>query len=172
MADAEKKSIQTRRQCKRSRSAEVVYAADSEQHPTTLRFKRLHKSAMLPQKGTPGAAGYDLCAIETCVVPAHGKSLVRTGLALAVPHGYYGRIAPRSSMAWKHVDVGAGVIDSDYRGEVGVILYNHADGDYAVDANDKVAQLIIERIADPEPVWVDELDVSERGAGGFGSTGR
>ena len=175
MTDAEEKSTRTRQQqCKRSRSAEVAYTAGARdrEHPTTLCFKKLHERALLPQKGTPGAAGYDLYAVEACVVPAHGKAKVGTGLALAVPCGYYGRIAPRSSMAWKHVDVGAGVIDSDYRGEVGVILYNHAGSDYAVEVGDKVAQLIVERIANPEPIWVDELDASERGAGGFGSTGR
>jgi deoxyuridine 5'-triphosphate nucleotidohydrolase len=80
--------------------------------------------------------------------------------------------APRSGLAWKHfIDTGAGVIDADYRGEVKVLLFNHEDSDFAVKQGDRVAQLIIERIATPEIVVTDDLDASERGAGGFGSTG-
>ena len=83
-----------------------------------------------------------------------------------------GRIAPRSGLAAKHfIDTGAGVIDADYRGPVKVLLFNHADADYAVQEGDRVAQLIIERIYTPEVVEVQELEESVRGAGGFGSTG-
>jgi dUTP pyrophosphatase len=136
-----------------------------------LKCRRLDPKARLPQRASCGAAGYDLYSVQDCVVPRHGKAKVQTGLAVAIPDGHYGRVAPRSSVAWNFVDVGAGVIDADYRGEVIVMLYNHGYADYHVRAGDKVAQLVLERISVPEPVWVDDLDETERGAGGFGSTG-
>ena len=80
--------------------------------------------------------------------------------------------APRSGLAWKHsIDVGAGVIDADYRGPVGVILFNHSDQDFAVKAGDRVAQLILERIVTPDVMEVEDLESTTRGSGGFGSTG-
>ena len=89
-----------------------------------------------------------------------------------MPDGTYGRVAPRSGLAWKnHIDVGAGVIDQDYRGNVGVVLFNHAEVDLEVTAGMRVAQLVLEKIMTPEIMEVDELDETERGAGGFGSTG-
>ena len=81
-------------------------------------------------------------------------------------------VAPRSGLAWKHsIDVGAGVIDADYRGSVGVILFNHSDVDFEVKLGDRIAQLIIEKIITPEVMEVEDLDCTERGVGGFGSTG-
>lgn len=145
---------------------------DADGNPAVLKCRRMHDDAVLPWRGTPGAAGYDLCAVETTTVPARGRTQVRIGLAVAIPAGYYGRVAPRSSMARGGIDVGAGVLDADYRGEVGVMLFNHADADYVVHGGARIAQLLIEKIAHPEPVWVDSLDNTERGAGGFGSTGR
>ena len=95
-----------------------------------------------------------------------------TDLAVALPPGVYGRVPPRSGLAAKAgLDVGAGVIDEDYRGPVGVILFNHSDADFAYARGDRVAQLILERIAHAEVALVDELDGTARGAGGFGSTG-
>ncbi|KAE8796543.1 Deoxyuridine 5'-triphosphate nucleotidohydrolase [Hordeum vulgare] len=80
--------------------------------------------------------------------------------------------APRSGLAWKHaIDVGAGVVDADYRGPVGVVLFNHSDADFAVKPGDRVAQLVLERIATPDVAEVDDLDATVRGDGGFGSTG-
>lgn len=81
-------------------------------------------------------------------------------------------VAPRSGLAWKHsIDVGAGVVDADYRGPVGVILFNHSDVDFEVKVGDRIAQLIVEKIVTPQVVEVDDLDATVRGAGGFGSTG-
>ena len=92
--------------------------------------------------------------------------------AIAVPHDCYGRIAPRSGLAHKHfIDTLAGVIDADYRGNVGVILANHSKVDFEVKHGDRIAQLILERIYTPEVVECDDLDATDRGAGGFGSTG-
>lgn len=97
---------------------------------------------------------------------------VKTDISIAFPHGFYARVAPRSGLAWKNsIDVGAGVIDVDYRGNVGVILFNHSDDDFKIAHGDRIAQLILERIITPDVVEVDELDETERNAGGFGSTG-
>mmetsp|Transcript_1682 Transcript_1682/g.3735 ORF Transcript_1682/g.3735 Transcript_1682/m.3735 type:complete len:169 (-) Transcript_1682:495-1001(-) len=140
--------------------------------PPSLFVKRMSEHATLPVRGSALAAGYDLAAAYDCVVPARGKALVKTDLAVKVPDDCYGRIAPRSGLAWKSfIDVGAGVIDADYRGNVGVLLFNHAETDFAVKRGDRVAQFILERIYTPPVVEVDELDDTERAAGGFGSTG-
>ena len=105
-------------------------------------------------------------------VPAHGRAIVPTGLALAAPPGTYARVAPRSGLAVKHfIDTGAGVVDEDYRGEVGVVLFNHGGDAFEVRRGDRVAQLILERIVTPEVEEVDDLDATARGAGGYGSTG-
>eukprot|EP01122_Echinamoeba_exundans_P000731 TRINITY_DN10665_c0_g1_i1.p1 TRINITY_DN10665_c0_g1~~TRINITY_DN10665_c0_g1_i1.p1 ORF type:complete len:203 (-),score=48.93 TRINITY_DN10665_c0_g1_i1:199-807(-) len=138
-----------------------------------LKVKRLSEHAKLPVRGSARAAGYDLFSAEATKVPSRGKALVKTDISIAVPSGCYGRIAPRSSLAWKnHVDVGAGVIDEDYRGPVGVVLYNFSEVDFAIEQGDRIAQLIIERIATPDVEEVDDLDGTDRGAGGFGSTGK
>ena len=95
-----------------------------------------------------------------------------TDLSVSVPPGTYGRIAPRSGLALRcGVDVGAGVVDSDYRGPVGVILFNHSDTDFSISAGDRIAQLILEKIEQADVVETDELGSTERGHGGFGSTG-
>ncbi|EGC31894.1 hypothetical protein DICPUDRAFT_39209, partial [Dictyostelium purpureum] len=138
----------------------------------SFRVKKLSDKATIPQRGTKFAAGYDLSSAQDLVVPARGKALAMTDLQIAIPEGTYARIAPRSGLAWKNsIDTGAGVIDYDYRGNVGVILFNHSDNDFKVNVGDRIAQLILERIETPEVEEVDSLDVTERGAGGFGSTG-
>ena len=92
---------------------------------TTLKVKRLSEHAKLPMRASDHAAGYDLFAAADYLIVAQGKELVKTDIAVAIPPGYYGRIAPRSSLALKsHIDVGAGVIDEDYRGPIGVVLFN------------------------------------------------
>jgi len=136
-----------------------------------LRVVRLSEHASLPVRSSTGAAGYDLAAAHDAVVPASGKAIVKTDLAIAAPAGTYGRVAPRSGLAWKrHIDVGAGVVDADYRGNVGVVLFNHGTVDLEVRRGDRVAQLVLERIATPDVVEVDDLGATRRGAGGFGST--
>ncbi|XP_071719813.1 deoxyuridine 5'-triphosphate nucleotidohydrolase-like [Rutidosis leptorrhynchoides] len=137
-----------------------------------FKVKKLSEKAVLPTRGSSLAAGYDLSSAVETKVPARGKALVPTDLSIAVPEGTYARVAPRSGLAWKHsIDVGAGVIDADYRGPVGVILFNHSDVDFEVKLGDRIAQLIIQKIITPEIVEVDDLDSTVRGAGGFGSTG-
>ncbi|GMF17210.1 unnamed protein product [Phytophthora lilii] len=137
-----------------------------------LRVKKLSAAAVLPSRGSSLAAGLDLAAAADALIPAGGKGLVKTDLAVAVPAGCYARVAPRSGLALKKfIDTGAGVIDADYRGNVGVILFNHSAEDFAVKRGDRVAQLILEKIAYPEVREVDDIEDTARGAGGFGSTG-
>jgi dUTP pyrophosphatase len=137
-----------------------------------LLFKRLHAAARLPTRGSAGAAGLDLYAAEGLTIPPGGRAAVRTGLAAAVLAGFYGRVAPRSGLAVRHgIDVLAGVIDSDYRGEILCALVNHGDEPFEVEPGARVAQLVVEAIATPEPAWAEDLPETARGAGGFGSTG-
>ncbi len=137
-----------------------------------LHFKRLHPEARLPTRGSAGAAGLDLYAVERVTIEPGGRAPVRTGLAVAVPRGFYGRVAPRSGLAVRQgIDVLAGVIDSDYRGEILCALVNHGREPFEVEPGARIAQLVVEAIATPEPVWAEELEETERGAGGFGSTG-
>lgn len=148
--------------------------ADNSANPELRRlsFKRLDSKATLPTRGSPEAAGLDMFSIEDVVVEPKQRSLVRTGLAVAIPEGYYGRIAPRSGLATqKGLDVLAGVIDSDYRGEVRCLLYNTGDEAIHLPAQSKICQLVIEKIITPGAVWSDEISDTDRGSGGFGSTG-
>ena len=111
-----------------------------------LQIKKLVSNAILPVKGSLEAAGYDLHSLEEKIVPARGKALISTGIAMAIPSGNYGRIAHRSGLAAKNmIDVGAGVIDADYRGEVRVLLFNLSDTDFQVKPEDRIAQLIVEK---------------------------
>lgn len=107
-----------------------------------------------------------------CVIPARGKMVVKTDIQIELPEGCYGRIAPRSGLAAKNfIDVGAGVVDEDYRGNLGVVLFNHSDVKFAIAKGDRIAQLICEKIFYPQLEEVKTLSETERGAGGFGSTG-
>uniref|UniRef100_A0A1I8BA63 Deoxyuridine 5'-triphosphate nucleotidohydrolase n=1 Tax=Meloidogyne hapla TaxID=6305 RepID=A0A1I8BA63_MELHA len=116
-------------------SLEAVLAANPPRSPPEeehqLSYKKIKKEALAPVFGSKNAAGADLHSAEDCVVPAKGKYLVSTGIQIALPDGYYGRIAPRSGLASKNfIDVGAGVIDTDYRGEIKVLLFNFSDVDF------------------------------------------
>ncbi len=150
-----------------------------------------------PVRGSPMAAGFDLCACisDEFVPPTHylqqdgivfhtsgdeksiaikaGKrALIKTGVRMSLPFGQYGRIAPRSGLAYKNgIDVLAGVIDADYRGDVGVILLNTGDNDFIIKDGDRIAQIIIEKIDMCELIVVKDLGITDRGEGGFGSTG-
>jgi dUTP pyrophosphatase len=136
-------------------------------------IKKLVSEAIIPARGSDGAAGYDISSVVDIVVPALGRTAVATGLAIRVPEGTYGRVAPRSGLAYKHgLDVLAGVIDEDYRGEVKVILYNTSERDYIIKKGDRIAQLILEKIVTPNVAIVLDLEDTGRGVGGFGSTGR
>ena len=138
----------------------------------TLRFKQLDPRAVLPRRGSARSAGLDIYSIEDLEIGPRQRVAARTGLAVAIPPGFYGRVAPRSGLAAKNgLDVLAGVIDSDYRGEVRCLLYNTGDERIILPAGNKICQLIVEQIIMPEAVWATDLEETVRGAGGFGSTG-
>ena len=137
-------------------------------------FAKMNDDAIIPSKGSPGAAGFDLHALKGTVIPAGDRGLVKTGIALQIPIDCYARVAPRSGLTFKYgINVGAGVIDCDYRSEIGVILFNHSKDDFVVKQGDRVAQLIFEKIYTcvPKEVYYCELSDTQRGVGGFGSTG-
>ncbi|NXM04541.1 DUT protein, partial [Tyrannus savana] len=143
------------------------------EHSTRLRFTKLSENAFTPSRGSARAAGYDLYSAYDCVIPPMEKAVVKTDIQIALPSGCYGRVAPRSGLAAKHfIDVGAGVIDEDYRGNVGVVLFNFGKETFEVKKGDRIAQLICERIYYPELEEVEALDDTDRGEGGFGSTGK
>ena len=134
--------------------------------------KKLVSHAVIPKRATEGSAGLDISASEDFVIPAHKWNAVPTGIAISVPRDCYARLAPRSGLAYKKgIDVGAGVIDSDYSGEIKVILFNHGDEDFIIHRGDRIAQIIFEKIFINELVEVEELNFTKRGDGGFGSTG-
>ncbi len=137
-----------------------------------LTFKRLAERAVLPTRGSAAAAGLDLFSIEPVVIGEGDRVLVRTGLAVAIPEGHYGRVAPRSGLATRHgLDVLAGVIDADYRGEILCLLINTGNEPIELAAGSKICQLILEKIITPVAAWADDISETARGAGGFGSTG-
>merc|ERR1712027_207287 len=139
---------------------------------SVLKFAKLSENAYAPTKGSARAAGYDLRSAYDCTIPANGKAIVKTDIQIRVPEGTYGRIAPRSGLAAKHhIDVGAGVVDEDYTGNVGVVLFNHAQVEFEIKKGDRIAQLVCEKIEYPEIEEVASLNSTDRGEGGFGSTG-
>jgi dUTP pyrophosphatase len=128
----------------------------------------------LPEYATDGAAGMDVVAAEDVILPPGGRHAVATGLALAIPPGYEIQVRPRSGLALKHgitVPNTPGTIDSDYRGELKVILINHGTAAFEIRRGDRVAQLVLAPVVRASWLKVDELDDTTRGAGGFGSTG-
>lgn len=136
-----------------------------------MEYKRLSDDAHVPTRASEYSAGYDLYSTGVHVIPPRGRYLIKTDIVLQIPHGYYGRIAPRSGLALKYgLDVGAGVIDSDYRGNIGVILFNHTDDAYVVHKHDKIAQIIIIPIVTPELIEVEHTSLTVRGENGYGSS--
>jgi dUTP diphosphatase len=149
-----------------------VTRENRNQQTEILRFKKLDDRAVLPSRGSSSSAGLDLCSIEEITLRPNERLVARTGLAVAIPEGYYGRLAPRSGLASKHgLDILAGVVDADYRGEIGCIIYNTSNETVRLPAHTKICQLIIEKIITPAAAWADDLSETDRGEGGFGSTG-
>jgi dUTP pyrophosphatase len=137
-----------------------------------IKIKLLSDLAKIPTQGTNFSAGYDLYAAEDVVVLRFGRKLIKTNVSMAIPMNHYGRIAPRSGLAYKNgIDVLAGVIDSDYRGDIGVILYNTDNNDFTVKVGDKIAQIIIESCSTANFVKTENLPATKRGEGGYGHTG-
>jgi dUTP diphosphatase len=144
-----------------------------------ISVKRIRQTSdlPLPRYMTAAAAGLDLCADLTAAVTLQPgeRALIPTGLAIALPEGYEAQIRPRSGLALKHgiaLVNAPGTIDSDYRGEIGIILINHGAEPFVVNRGERIAQMVIARFVRAELCEVDELAGSGRGAGGFGHTGR
>jgi len=142
----------------------------SSQNNAVLRFVKLTEKARIPTRGSPRSAGLDLHSAYV-TVPARDKILVLTDLGIQLPAGYCGHIAPRSGLALHHhIDIGGGIVDEDYRGNLGVILYNHSEIPFKVSRGDRIAQFICQ-ICYPILEEVEVLDLTKRGEGGFGSSG-
>ncbi len=142
-----------------------------------VEFKRLlHGEGLpLPAYATSGSAAMDICAAENVLIEPSGYVMIKTGWACAIPEGYELQCRPRSGLAAKHgltITNSPGTIDSDYRGEICVLLHNLGLSDYEVKRGDRIAQLVLSPVIQAQVVEVDELDTTERGAGGFGSTGK
>ncbi|ACD03511.1 dUTPase [Musca domestica salivary gland hypertrophy virus] len=140
----------------------------------TVEFVCTSRNAIPPKRCTAKSAGYDLHSAVAVVVAPRSHQHIATDICLRLPTGTYGRIAARSGLAFRHaIDVGAGIIDEDYRGPIGVILFNHSDVPFVVNIGDRIAQLIIQTYLSTATFrQVDSLDdETERGTAGFGSTG-
>ena len=134
-------------------------------------IKKLIDSAIIPISGSIHSAGYDLYSIEDYILMPMDRKLFKTGISISIPAGQYGRIAPRSGLAYKDgIYVLGGVIDEDYRGEIGVILINFGKTEKEIKIGDKIAQIIFEFYNKAEWELVDDLPQTQRGAGGFGSS--
>ena len=142
-----------------------------------VKIKKLNDNAVIPTRGSEYAAGYDLysCIDEDLYIPSGKTKKIGTGIAMEIPHGYFGAIYARSGLATKRglrLANSVGVIDEDYRGEVFIPLHNHSDVPQLITHGDRIAQLAFVPYYQAQFDVVDELDETERGAGGFGSTGK
>ena len=141
--------------------------------PKPIAIKKLTKSATVPTKNNTSDAGWDLYAVEDAVINSGDRTTIATGVAMAIPEGYVGLIWPRSGLAVKSgVDVFAGVIDSGYRGEIKVCLYNSSKEELKITTRDRIAQILFQEIPSFSLTIVDSLDITERGGDGFGSSGK
>ena len=138
-------------------------------------MKLLRSRARLPLRAHPGDAGADLFSVEEVAIPPGERRDVGTGIALAIPFGYAGFVQPRSGLAFKHgimVVNSPGLIDSGYRGEVRISLYNSGSEPFLVAVGERIAQLVVQRVEDPIFAAAGELSETVRGDGGFGSSGQ
>lgn len=154
-----------------------TYVAITMDEAVEVKVARTHDDALLPTKGSIHAAGWDLYSLEDTVVSRRSSTMVRTGLHVAIPEGYEGQVRARSSLGKKGLILphSIGTIDADYRGELFVLMTWIGEGDsYLIQKNERIAQLLITPIPKSEFIEVDieNLGVTERGDGGFGSTGR
>ena len=137
-----------------------------------IKIKKLSENAALPRYAKPGDAGMDFYSNEELTILPNERKLVSTGISMAIPKGYVGLIWDKSGIATKHgIKTMAGVIDSSYRGEVKILIHNLSNQTHKIEKNTKVAQMLIQPIECREVIEVEELDQTERGEEGFGSTG-
>ena len=139
-----------------------------------LKVKKLAEDAVLPQYAHPGDAGADLFANEDVILPAGGSGMIKTGISIELPAGIEAQVRPRSGLAAKHAVTvlnAPGTIDEGYRGEVCVILINHGEESFMIEKGMKIAQMVVKPVITVEVEEVEELSDTQRGDGGFGSTG-
>lgn len=141
-----------------------------------LECYKIDAAAQLPERGTKYSAGLDLhaCIAEPVMIPSGTTVKIPTGIAMAIPENYFGAIYPRSGLASKkglRLSNCTAVVDSDYRGMVLVPIYNDSEVPQVISPGERIAQMVIQPYLPCEPIWVDNLDSTERGTGGFGSTG-
>jgi dUTP pyrophosphatase len=139
--------------------------------PPQLKIKKIHVDAIVPFLADPGCAGYDIFSTDDVEIYSNTRKLVPTGISTEFSSNYYLRIAPRSGLSVKGIDIGAGVIDSSYRGEIKVLIINNSESNVYFPKGSKIAQLIMECCQQPEIVVSEILSVTNRNQGGFGSTG-
>ena len=140
-----------------------------------LKVKKLNKLAQIPEYQTQEAAGFDLHSVEDIIIKPNERKLIGSGLAFDIPKGYEIQIRPRSGLAYKHgitVLNSPGTIDSDYRGEIKVLLINHSNEDFEIKVGERIAQAVIQEVIQTTFQEIEELSQTDRGAGGFGSTGK
>lgn len=142
-----------------------------------LKIMKVNDKATIPHRATNGSAGMDLyaCIDEPIVIPANGRAVISTGIAISITNEYVALVYARSGLAIKHgitLSNCVGVIDSDYRGEIKVGLINQHSEDYTINPNERIAQLVISPVAQPNVIVCETLDDTDRGNGGFGSTGK
>lgn len=140
-----------------------------------IKFKKLCNDAIIPEYKTAGSAGMDICAIDDYLLMPGERKVFQTGLAVAVEDGYEVQVRARSGLSAKEgvtVINGVGTIDSDYRGQIGIALVNLSNKVVLIHKGDRIAQLVVNKIEQPEIIVVDELGETIRGEGGFGSTGK
>jgi dUTP pyrophosphatase len=140
----------------------------------TFKVKLLTYDALSPYKSYKGSAGFDVFSVESATINPGSRALIKTGISIEIPEYYYVRVAPRSGLSVQGIDVGAGVVDSSYRGEINVLLINNSQEPFIVEEGAKIAQLIMERCACPiiDIIEDEELSSTERGERGFGSSGK
>lgn len=137
-----------------------------------IKIKKLHNEAKMPSNGTKHAAGFDLYSTKSIVLNPKIPTMIPTGIAFEIPTGYCGVVYSRSSTAKKGLIITPLIVDSDYRGEVFILVNNQTREPYHIEVGDRIAQMRIEKLIDTEYEWADELSETERGSGGYGSTGR
>lgn len=154
-----------------STSVQNIPVHITSQPENILECMALTSTARLPLRATVGSVGLDLCSNMAATVPPQSRIKLSTGLKIAIPEGHYGQIRDKSSIAWKKgLTTMAGIIDSDYRGEIFIVLFNNSSNVQYIYPNEPVAQLIINKFVRLNPIWVETMTVTERGEGGFGST--
>jgi dUTP pyrophosphatase len=140
-------------------------------YSTKFKIQRLNNLAKIPKKADIGCAGYDVFSTVTTSIEPGKRSLIPLGIKAEISENYYLRVAPRSGLSVKGIDIGAGVVDSSYRGEIKVLVINNSNVVFNVETGCKIAQLILERCSNTQIEVYDILSETERGNGGFGSTG-